>query len=244
MHYLSGRSANLDPSLFAVVCWLLWKNRNSFVFEKHLAAPSHLQATARRLRQQIEEALRLEAEVLWGNKAGEWIGVGWNRPQPGWSCVNTDGSVELASQSSTAGGVVRDDQGHFLGAFAMNLGGGSITRAELMGILQGLRCAWELGVRKVLLQTDSQAAIRIIEAATNTHPHYHIVLQVRRMVQCNWEVRIEHIYRESNMVADFLASTGHDLLVEIHPILAPDLRLHYWLLFDLVGSQTPRLVPP
>ncbi|CAI0616095.1 unnamed protein product [Linum tenue] len=58
-----------------------------------------------------------------------------------------------------AGGVVRDDQGHFLGAFVMNLGGGSITHVELMGILQGLRCAWELGVRKILLQTDSRAAI-------------------------------------------------------------------------------------
>ncbi|CAL1407446.1 unnamed protein product [Linum trigynum] len=55
---------------------------------------------------------------------------------------------------------------------------------------------------------DSRAAIQIIEAATNTHPHYHIVLQLRRMMQRNWEVRIEHIYREGNIVADFLASTA------------------------------------
>ncbi|CAI0551170.1 unnamed protein product [Linum tenue] len=66
--------------------------------------------------------------------------------------------------------------------------------------------------------------------------------KVRRMIQRNWEVRIEHIYREGNVVADFLASTGHALQVGSHPILVPDQRLQHWLLFDLVGSQTSRLI--
>ncbi|CAI0392409.1 unnamed protein product [Linum tenue] len=169
--------------------------------------------------------------------------IGWSLPPAGWCSVNTDGSVILASQSSTAGGVVRDDQGRFLGAFTMNLGGGSITRAELMGMLQGLKRAWELDVKKVVLLTDSKAAIELLDSAASSHPHYRLVVQVRQMIQREWEVRVEHTFREGNVVADFLASTGHSLPLGLHLVSIPSPQLNYWLLFDLVGSQTPRLVP-
>ncbi|CAI0418219.1 unnamed protein product [Linum tenue] len=124
----------------------------------------------------------------------------------------------------------------------MNLGGGTITRAELMGIRQGLQVAWDLGVRKAVLRSDSKSAVELIASATTSSPHFQLVSQVRRLINQEWEVRVEHTYREGNVVADYLASTGYNLLVGVHIVSVPSPMMQHWLLFDLVGSVTPRLI--
>ncbi|CAL1401576.1 unnamed protein product [Linum trigynum] len=144
----------------------------------------------------------------------------WRPPQHGCYCVNTDGSVSLSMQSSPAGGVVRDESSRFLGGFTMNLGGGSITRAELMGMFHGLRCVW-LGVHKLKLHIDSRTALELVEMAMQFHPHYQLVLQIQRMLERGWEVWMGHIFKEGNVVVDFLASTGHLKPLDIHLVLSP-----------------------
>ncbi|CAI0542875.1 unnamed protein product [Linum tenue] len=111
-----------------------------------------------------------------------------------------------------------------------------------MGIIQGLQCAWELGVRKAVLQTDSKAAVELISSASSLHPHYQLVLQVRRLRERQWETEIEHVFREGNVAADFLASTGHSLPLGVHLISIPSPLLNFWLLYDLEGNQSPRLI--
>ncbi|CAI0376683.1 unnamed protein product [Linum tenue] len=169
--------------------------------------------------------------------------IGWEPPEPGWCCANTDGSVILPIQSSTAGGIIRDEAGRFREAFSMNLGGGSITHAELMGVLQGLKCAWNLGIRKLELRTDSRTALALVTTAAPRHPHYRSVIQICRMLERDWEVRLKHTFREGNVVANFLAATEHHRPLGTHLIGSPCPELCHWLMYDLVGSQTPRLVP-
>ncbi|CAI0601142.1 unnamed protein product, partial [Linum tenue] len=156
--------------------------------------------------------------------------------------LNTDGSVINASGSAAAGGVIREEDGRFVSAFTANLGGGSITRAELMAIVIGLRAAWEVGARKVEVQTDSRVAIDLVQAATESSPHYQLVMQVRRLLERAWQVVLKHIYREANAAADFLASKGHSHAVGEHMIQTPTDVLNFWLLHDCMGVQTPRLI--
>ncbi|CAL1402632.1 unnamed protein product [Linum trigynum] len=113
----------------------------------------------------------------------------------------------------------------------MDLGGGSITRADLLGMLQGLHCAWEMGIRKAILQTDSKTTIQLLESAATTHPHFTVVSELRQLLQKDWHVRIEHV-REGNAVADYLASIGHSRSLGVHIFLQPSSMLNYWLLFD------------
>ncbi|CAI0461378.1 unnamed protein product [Linum tenue] len=70
-----------------------------------------------------------------------------------------------------------------MGAYAINLGGGSITHAELAGIAEGLRVAWEKGARKVVLQTDSAAALSLFQSTTSCHPHYTMTSTIRRLLE-------------------------------------------------------------
>ncbi|CAI0467081.1 unnamed protein product [Linum tenue] len=168
--------------------------------------------------------------------------ISWDRPPTGWVCLNTDGSVVLAQKSTAAGGVLRGCDGRFIKAFAANLGGGSITHAELGGIVHGLRMAWEEGSRKVILQTDSTTAINLLKDADCHNPHYTLIAAIRELLARDWEIELVHVFREGNYVADYLASIGHSLPIGVHLIDIPSPTLRHWLYFDTIGVQTQRII--
>ncbi|CAI0393792.1 unnamed protein product [Linum tenue] len=76
--------------------------------------------------------------------------------------------------------------------------------------------------------------------ATPHHIHYTSVAEIRRWLAQDWQVLITHIYREANVVADYLANLGHSLPIGLHNIVNPDSVLAYWLYHDIIGVQTPR----
>ncbi|CAN1798458.1 hypothetical protein LINPERHAP1_LOCUS21718 [Linum perenne] len=78
--------------------------------------------------------------------------------------------------------------------------------AELRGAISGLELVWEFGYHLVELQLDSKVAINILTASED--PHH------------------QHIYREANKVADFLADEGYLFPLGIH-------------LFPLSNCMTP-----
>ncbi|CAL1367079.1 unnamed protein product [Linum trigynum] len=127
--------------------------------------------------------------------------IRWDPPARGWVALNTDGSVK--NGQAAAGGVLRDDSARILKAFAGNIGEVSITRAELEGMVHGLKMAWDEGFRRVVLQTDSQAAIRLIEGAEERTPHFLAVQSARRLLDRDWQVRLVHVFREGNYAADY-----------------------------------------
>ncbi|CAI0403559.1 unnamed protein product [Linum tenue] len=158
----------------------------------------------------------MEKTVFEGGGTHERRLISWQPPPQDWVCLNTDGSVTHSPSSTAVGGIVRGNDGRFVRAFTMNLGGGSITRAELAGIVQGLKLAWELGARKVILQTDSLIEKTLIETASHHHPHFFAIAEIWRWLQLPWQVRIDHVFREGNYFADYLASIGHNYPIGVH----------------------------
>ncbi|CAN0824718.1 Putative ribonuclease H protein At1g65750 [Linum grandiflorum] len=78
----------------------------------------------------------------------------------------------------------------------MNLGCCSITRAEMRGIVEGLKLAWSLGIRRIRVQSDSATAIAILLNGSSLDH--------------------QHIYREANCAADYLANLGHSFMFGFH----------------------------
>ncbi|CAN1146438.1 Putative ribonuclease H protein At1g65750, partial [Linum perenne] len=169
--------------------------------------------------------------------------IGWRPADEGWCSLNSDGSLYSSNNRAAAGGLIRDHEGRLLAAFAANLGSCSIMRAELRGIVDGMRLAWDKGVRKLNIQTDSRAAVAILQnESETTHRHASLVAQFVSLKNRDWEVSINHIFREANFAADYLANFGHNLDLGTHVFLYPDTALLYWLRYDLVGISTPRLI--
>ncbi|CAI0546516.1 unnamed protein product [Linum tenue] len=156
LYYISDKSDTIDSTLFAGTCWLLWKNRNGYVFRGELKTHAQIQFHAKQLRDQTIQALEKENAIFGGGGLREQRQIGWQPPAQDWVCVNTDGSVTISPESTSCGGIIRGSDGRFLKAFTANLGGGSITRAELAGIVYGLDLAWEQGARKVELGEEEE----------------------------------------------------------------------------------------
>ncbi|CAN1147354.1 Putative ribonuclease H protein At1g65750 [Linum perenne] len=136
--------------LFGCVFWALWKSRNELVFN---GVTVSAQATAYRIAswvKTVEDSLSRDQRL-------------------GGQPVHERSNLE---RGCGGGGLVRNSSGHCLLAFTANLGSCSITRAELWGILIGLRLAWNAGYKKIIVQTDSQVAVQLLTDDSSTNHHH------------------------------------------------------------------------
>ncbi|KAK0586152.1 hypothetical protein LWI29_001888 [Acer saccharum] len=125
--------------------------------------------------------------------------VVWNPPPQDWVKLNVDGSKISASDSIAAGGVLRDHKKKWLGGFAINKGRGSVLEAELWGIFEGLKIAWKAGYKKMLVESDSQSAVLLLNEKTSlNHPLFSIIQACKALMNKDWSCYIVHTYRESN----------------------------------------------
>ncbi|CAN1752414.1 Putative ribonuclease H protein At1g65750 [Linum perenne] len=178
---------------------------------------------------------------IWG-----WNGpnrlIAWRPGDEGWSTLNTDGSRLTHSGSTAIGGLIRDDGGRFIRAFTANIGDCSITRAELSAIVQGLRMAWSMGIRRIIVQSDSQTGISLLHREDTDHQHASLISEFLELKARGWDIRIDHVYREANFGADYLANLGHSCKFGLHFLFHPNPVLAQWLRYDLVGGALPRAV--
>ncbi|GAU49448.1 hypothetical protein TSUD_137920 [Trifolium subterraneum] len=79
----------------------------------------------------------------------------------GWVVVNTDGAGKN-NKNSGCGGLIRGNEGEWLGGFAKGLGTCSGLVAELWVALEGLKLAWKKGYKRVELQIDDKDIVKAI----------------------------------------------------------------------------------
>ncbi|CAN1821557.1 Putative ribonuclease H protein At1g65750, partial [Linum perenne] len=84
-----------------------------------------------------------------------------------WFTLNSDGSLYAQDRRVATCGIIRDCEGKLISSYAVNLGSCSIMRAELRGILDGMRVVWDKGIRKLCIQTDSRAVVAMLENDAN-----------------------------------------------------------------------------
>ncbi|CAN1771045.1 Putative ribonuclease H protein At1g65750 [Linum perenne] len=162
---------NSDSSLsFGVIAWLLWRRRNSLVFNEEKLSVSEVCCQAKfwiHLYSSSWKALQASREAP--STARQARLIGWRPAEEGWYSLNSDGSLYKNPTSSAAGGIIRDDNGKFIAAFSANLGVCSIMRSELRAIVEGMKLAWNKGVRRLRIQTDSKAAVAMLSKPYNAN---------------------------------------------------------------------------
>ncbi|CAN1766597.1 Putative ribonuclease H protein At1g65750 [Linum perenne] len=207
---------------FGITTWTLWETRNERIFEGKNPSKSSILARIR----------------FWSRLVSTSFVTARNIRQK-----QSDGSVIGRGRGAASGGCIRDGEGGILDAFACNLGRCSITRAELTGAVIGLERAWDIGARKVEIQMDSLCAISILEGGFNLeHQHAGQVLRFRQLRERDWTIRLTHIYREGNHLADYLANKGHSLAYGTHSIRPDDAMVLYWARYDFMGCEESRMI--
>ncbi|CAN1268255.1 Putative ribonuclease H protein At1g65750 [Linum perenne] len=137
--------------------------------------------------------------------------------------MNSDRSLYTNPNRAAAGGIIRDDNGRFVSAFAANLGTYSIMRAELRSIVEGIKLAWDQGIWKLRIHSDSKAAVEMLsKQSCDNNQHANLIEQFAELSSREREISLHHIYREANFAEDYLANLGHSLNLGIHFLDVPD----------------------
>ncbi|BFG24885.1 hypothetical protein CerSpe_111590 [Prunus speciosa] len=168
--------------------------------------------------------------------------LAWEPPRDGYFKLNVDGCHRRGLIG--AGGVIRDSEGKWIAGFAVNLGKGGVLEAELQGLYHGLKLVVQKGISHVLVESDSEIAIKFLQ-----NPHRLASCPYRDLMSDCLELMQDigcvptHVYREKNSVADYLANLSYDLdagSCKTFEIAPPCVDTE--LLFDRIGAAQPRLV--
>ncbi|KAH0661517.1 hypothetical protein KY284_026448 [Solanum tuberosum] len=136
----------------------------------------------------------------------------WIKPPNQWVKINTDGSALSNPGRIGAGGILRDQDGEMLLAFATPMGEGTNNQAEIGAAIFGMTWLLQLGYMNVILEVDSQLLVEWI--MLKAKPLWSINTQLQQIQEfikqtCNF--KCEHILREANFVADSLSKHNHKI---------------------------------
>lgn len=144
----------------------------------------------------------------------EVVNVSWQAPPMGWLKCNVDGSSQDKGCRAACAGVFRDPIGEWQGAFMRNLGSSNTLLMELWGILSALELAWDRGFRRLIIECDSAVAVQLIsKECLPCHLQWRMVQKIKEWCSREWEIQIQHVFREGNMLADWLAK-----FAQCHPL--------------------------
>ncbi|KAG7566501.1 Reverse transcriptase domain [Arabidopsis suecica] len=229
-------------TMFALVAWWGWKWRCGNVFGEQ-----------RRCKDRVRFVKDLAKEVTVANSQSDGTQgkqprverlIGWVAPAVGWLRINTDGASHGNPGLATAGGVLRDSEGNWCGGFALNIGRCSAPMAELWGVYYGLYLAWERRVQRVELEVDSEIVVEFLRTGiSDHHPLSFLVRLCHGFTSKDWRVRIVHVYREANRLADGLANYAFSLPLGFHSFSNVPLVVDSIWREDNLRSVWPRRVP-
>lgn len=118
--------------------------------------------------------------------------------------MNTDGASDEAGFAG-AGGILRDEEGSFLGAYATYLHRNGNNMAELLAIREGLQLAHRLKIYNLIVDSDSSCIIDLCNRCVHAPWFFVSVLRDIHLLASNFSsIVFCHQYREANNVADCL----------------------------------------
>lgn len=140
-----------------MVLWGLWHARNSLIWDGQRGQPMEVGHKVVCWYQTFlvsHEVQRVSRPVH---------RLKWLTPSDGWVKINVDGATRLEHFSRGVGAVLKDGTGTFLAAAAWRKEGiGFALHVKFKAVLEGLRLAERLQVRRVIVESDSTLAIATI----------------------------------------------------------------------------------
>ena len=125
-------------------------------------------------------------------------------PPNDWVKLNTDGYSKGNLGKARRGGLIRDANGIQKGGFTLYTGICNALEVELQAVFQGLNLVWKKGYRKVKLEVDSTLVKEWLSEDSRVLQQSNLVYVCRQLLEREWTVEINHVYRECNQATDFL----------------------------------------
>lgn len=110
--------------------------------------------------------------------------------------------------------------------FIANLGISTSMHAEIWGAILKLSLAWELGHRDVIIQLDSKTLVDLIHRGQVLARYAPMFQKLWQILDRDWRAEVQHVLREANRSADYLANMGHEIEIGVTWLEHPPAHLH------------------
>lgn len=232
--------------IFCCTTWFLWKWRNFRIFRNANEIPTNKGVAIKKILEACKKNWTPDA-LIRGNQHN-LLQVSWKKPPYGCVTLNVDGACEPFSKIIRTGGVIRDHDGLWQIGFTRNIGKGNPLLAEAWAMLSGVQAALSRNFRNVIIEPDSLELVELInnpQATDACHPIWNFLCCIHKELRCFSQVRVRHIFREANGVADILAKKAISSVAGLVFLSQPPDILQL-LRNDLLQMTIPRIgcVPP
>lgn len=113
--------------IFAITCSMLWKQRNSFVFQQQIGSVEHIVNAVICMAANICEIYKKQGRISATCKDQ----VKWSPPSPGWTKINSDGAASREEDWAAAAGVLCNSDGEWVAGYQRFVGSGSALDSKL-----------------------------------------------------------------------------------------------------------------
>lgn len=87
--------------------------------------------------------------------------VRWEKPEPSWFKLNTDGLSSGSVGIATGGSLIRDEVGNWVIGFSRRIGRVDSFVAEIWALRDGLQLCHQMNVRPVMIELDAKALVDV-----------------------------------------------------------------------------------
>ncbi|XP_023918538.1 uncharacterized protein LOC112030088 [Quercus suber] len=135
------------------------------------------------------------------------IHIKWKPPPSNWIKTNFDGAVFKERAETGLGSIIRNDRGLVMATLTQIIPLPTfVEMVEVLAARRALIFAKELGFEKVILEGDSEIAIRAMKSdAYSATPFGHIVSDIKALSSHFRCLIFQHTCRQRNLVAHSLA---------------------------------------
>lgn len=140
------------------------------------------------------------------------------------------------------GGLVKDATHAWVNGFYTGSIEGDPFKAEVEALKLGLILMWDVNMRSAVCEVD---CIELVQALVDERYQFHAMasdlLDIRLLLDRDWDVELMHISRDANEVADYLAGLGSGLQCTYTCLEAPPPQLCPILVMDLGCERRVRV---
>ncbi|XP_028776461.1 uncharacterized protein LOC114733214 [Neltuma alba] len=146
----------------------------------------------------------------------------WQPPWVGCIKYNVDGVAGHGDLVAACGGVPRDHEGHWLDGFMFHIGKGNSFHAEAWVVLGGLKRAWDMNWKWVVIETDCRELVEILNTGWHDeHLEKDLLPKIQRWLGKDWDATLAWCGRDANTVANMLAKNSLNVVEGISFLYSP-----------------------
>ena len=226
MSWIKQMICHNNRSLFLARIWWVWHWRLNFIFYD---TKWSIHQVIHNIFQSLHEFSLLDCTINQPEVC--WQKTYWQPPLIGYVTLNVDWSVSLSKGVSGCRGVIRNDEGRWLLGF-------NCKSHSMMGLsveLHALLVGWIYGYIVVIIETNCLNISIVFNNDAILPKFKESIAELREFLSRRWHVKLEHINRSANMVANSLAKHGANGQCDMRVFTSPPQELLHLLNLDLVG---------